>query len=607
MSIKLWPAPLHVGIHPALEWQKLNGRSALCGERALVHRSFPSISAPFLKMAFYFLLVATVLASLATAQPSFSNARGRGAAFLRPLPPRVGPRRTLADPECTGLIFRTLTGRCTSRIDPTLGEARRAQFSYFNVNSAEFDDEGLQSPREVSNIVIEQEGETFNSRGLNEMFTFFGAFLDHDFAFTPVTADEQVNIEVPEDDPILTSSFLSFFRSERAAISDTSIIERPITLTSSALDLSMVYGNDEERNAFIRVEGDCRLKTQGDNLLPFNTLGFVNAPNTSPGFFIAGDPRVNETPMIAVMHTIWVREHNNICDLLETDLERLGVSDPETLYELARAVTIAEFQKIIFEEWLPAILGSEVTPYRGYKPEVDPTVSVEFTTAGFRFGHTLVGTGVSRISAQGQVSTFPAEQMFFMPSTEFTSEKLDEFIRGAAATLAQEFDEKVVDILRNFLFENVPDQDGFDLIALNLQRSRDHNIARFNDIRELFLGGRASTFEDISTSAAESLRQAYGDVDNVEAWVGFVAEDKASGSGVGPTLGALLRTEFERLRDGDQFFYLRVGQFPLNVRTTFPRINVDVFSRRPLFNTILLRTTGVSALNLSPAENAFLI
>eukprot|EP00178_Gracilaria_changii_P021190 TRINITY_DN63082_c0_g1_i1.p1 TRINITY_DN63082_c0_g1~~TRINITY_DN63082_c0_g1_i1.p1 ORF type:complete len:560 (-),score=102.72 TRINITY_DN63082_c0_g1_i1:173-1852(-) len=559
-------------------------------------------------MALCALLVAAILISVVAAQQPFTNTRGKDAASFRALPPRRGPRRTVPDLECIGLVFRTLTGRCTSRVDATLGEARRAQFSYFDVNSEQFDDDNLPSPREVSNIVIEQEGDTTNSRGLNEMFTFFGAFADHDFAFTPVTDNEQMDIVIPEGDPILTTPKLTFFRSERARISDSSSIERPITLTSSALDLSMVYGNDVERNAFIRVEGDCRLKTQGDNLLPLNTEGFVNAPNTSPEFFVAGDTRVNETPMIAVMHTIWVREHNNICDLFDTNQARLGVSDADELYELARAVTIAEYQKILFEEWLPAILGSEVSPYRGYRQDVDPTVSVEFTTAGFRFGHTLVGTDVTRIDAQGNVlDPLPAKNMFFLPSTEFSSQKLDEFVRGASATAAQEFDEKVVDILRNFLFENVPDQEGFDLISLNLQRSRDHNIVRFNDLRELFVGSRAASFEQISTSAAANLRAVYGEVDDVEAWVGLVAENKAPGSGVGATLGALLRTEFERLRDGDQFFYLRAGQIAANVRVAFPRISAELFGDAPLFNKILLRTSGVSALNLDATRNAFLI
>ncbi|PXF43534.1 Peroxinectin A [Gracilariopsis chorda] len=531
---------------------------------------------------------------------------GHGWGFIKPLPPAKNPNAPGVAEECTTVAIRTLSGRCTSAADPALGEARRAQFSYFDVNTVNPIGEDLPSPRLISNIVSAQNGNSFNSLGLNEMLTFFGQFIDHDFALSPFSdPEEELEIEVPTNDPSLSKSTLEFVRSQRAPVNDSTTVERPITVLSSALDLSSVYGVDEIRNSFLRVPNSCRLKTSRGNLLPFNTGGLVNSPSTSADLFIAGDTRANETPMLTAIHTIWLREHNRICRRLENTFP---IFSAEKLYETARAINIAQYQKIVYEEWLPALLGSRLPSYTGYQKNVNPTVSLEFTTAGFRLGHTLVGEDVTRINEYGKkLPPIPAEDMFFAPSSSISPRRIEEFLRGASYTKAQEFDEKVVNILRDFLFENVEEEEGFDLIALNLQRGRDHGVVKFNDLREFFLGSRARSFKEISSdpTTANNLQEAYGNVDNVEAWIGLMAEDKNPGAGVGRTLEALLKTEFTRLRDGDQFFYLLKNQIPFIVLEKLPGIKRGIFSSSPLFNRILVRNTRIPAKFLPRSRNAF--
>eukprot|EP00178_Gracilaria_changii_P027685 TRINITY_DN904_c0_g1_i1.p1 TRINITY_DN904_c0_g1~~TRINITY_DN904_c0_g1_i1.p1 ORF type:complete len:566 (+),score=96.53 TRINITY_DN904_c0_g1_i1:3210-4907(+) len=535
--------------------------------------------------------------------------RGRGANLFNALPPR-SPRPAAfsissapvpnVDQECVALPVRTLDGRCTSAVDPNLGQARRPQFSYLGVDSTNFADDGLVSARVISNIVSDQSADTRNSRRLNELFVFFGQFIDHDFALSPLSETE-LEIEVPQDDPHLRVHSLAFERSTRGVVSAASTVERPITTLSSALDLSTVYGSDEQRNTFLRLPNSCRLNTSDGNNLPFNTLGFANSPSTSASLYIAGDTRVNEHPVLTALHTIFLREHNNICDLLEDALPDMA---PGSMYEAARAVNIAQYQKIIYEEWLPAILHRPLDRYTGYKSNVDPTISVEFTTAAFRVGHTMVGNGVSRIDQNGQrLPLITMEQMFFRDSN-LRSGDIENFMRGAAGTRAQEVDTLVVDALRNFLFSNVPEESGFDLIALNLQRSRDHNVPRFNQLRELFVGSAARSFEQITSDRAvqRKLRQAYGSVDNVEAWVGLMAEDKRASSGLGRTNEELWRTEFSRLRDGDRFFYLdnaRHNQIPQSVLKALPEVERAIFSGRSMFDRILLRTTTLRRRDIS--------
>ncbi len=56
----------------------------------------------------------------------------------------------------------------------------------------------------------------------------------------------------------------------------------------------------------------------------------------------------------------------------------------------------------------------------------------------------------------------------------------------------------------------------------------------------------------------EKLELLYGDINNIDLWVGLMAEDHSAGSSVGELTGTIIADQFERLRDGDRFFYENV-------------------------------------------------
>jgi hypothetical protein len=117
-------------------------------------------------------------------------------------------------------------------------------------------------------------------------------------------------------------------------------------------------------------------------------------------------------------------------------------------------------------------------------------------------------------------------------------------------------DTKLVDGVRNFLF-GLPGQGGFDLASLNIQRSRDHGLAGYNATRETFGLMRAQRFADITPDPElqAALEDVYAEVDDVELWVGGLAEPHLAGALVGETFHAILLDQFLRLRDGDRFWY----------------------------------------------------
>jgi hypothetical protein len=51
-------------------------------------------------------------------------------------------------------------------------------------------------------------------------------------------------------------------------------------------------------------------------------------------------------------------------------------------------------QKITYDEFLPALIGHKLDPYPGYDDSVDPRISTEFTTSGYRLGHSMVSADI---------------------------------------------------------------------------------------------------------------------------------------------------------------------------------------------------------------------
>lgn len=174
------------------------------------------------------------------------------------------------------------------------------------------------------------------------------------------------------------------------------------TLTAF-LDCSHTYGSTANENRALRTFQDGLLRVSFHGQSARELL-----PQDRSGFFLSGDVRGTEMPALAAMHTLFIREHNRIARHLHLRQEHLP---DEALYQKARKICIAEWQNIVYTEYLPIVLGRQVMKQSGtfldkrvrsrYDPKINPSVSNSFATAAFRFGHTQIQGLVHMIASTG--------------------------------------------------------------------------------------------------------------------------------------------------------------------------------------------------------------
>ena len=65
-------------------------------------------------------------------------------------------------------------------------------------------------------------------------------------------------------------------------------------------------------------------------------------------------------PGLASMHTLFVREHNRIARIL---YKKNSSKSDEKIYQSARRAVIAQWQNIVYDEWLPNVVGRVIKNY----------------------------------------------------------------------------------------------------------------------------------------------------------------------------------------------------------------------------------------------------
>lgn len=412
-------------------------------------------------------------------------------------------------------------------------------------------------PVAIAQTVFAQDGDMPNSAGLSSLFVSWGQFTDHDLSLTPDASGEFVIAEG------LVGPL------ERSVYDETTGVSTPreqLNVITPEMDGSQIYGSDAEREAALREGSGGRLRVSDDATSPFGLLPYTNgeemAGDNDPEspLYLAGDIRANENTGLTLLHTIFVREHNYWADRLADDHPDW---DDDMLFTAARSIVEAELQKITYQDWLPHLIASETPADTGHDPDADHSISTEFSTAAFRFGHTAVTSKIGRMMEDG--ATAPegdlSVQQAFFNIEPFQSQGVDTLIRGQTGDAAQEIDAKVIDDLNFFLMLG-NGAVGFSLPALNILRGRDHGLSSYLEVRAELLGDidlneiAADDFSVITSDPAlqTKLAAVYASVRDVDLWVGGLAEDDLPGAQLGPTFSAIIADQFGRTRAADASF-----------------------------------------------------
>ncbi|XP_054988205.1 eosinophil peroxidase-like [Sorex araneus] len=568
------------------------------------------------------------------------------------------------DGQCSDQ-YRTINGRCNNKRRPWLGASNHALARWLPAEYEDGralplgwtpgkKHNGFVLPlvRDVSNRIVRFPSSRLTSDpGRSLMFPHWGQFLLHDLAFSPksppganympnhdlsvstsllgedsvVGADCRRTcarippcfpIEIPPDDPRITTpgDCLPFFRSLPWHPVNGNRVREQTNQRSSFLDASTVYGSEASLAERLRNLTDEHgllavnqvFRDEGRALLPFDyVLGdpcvLSNRTARIP-CFLAGDPRASDTPEMAALHTLFLREHNR----LATELRRLNPGwSGEQLYQEARKIVGATVQIITYRDFLPLLLGSlhaarTLGPYQGYCPSEDPRVANVFTLTS-SFSHMMLQPFVMRLDSQYQASgpepRVPLSANFFATWRVVYQGGIDPILRGLMATPAKlnQQDSMMVDELRERLFER-QSRIGLDLAALNMQRGRDHGIPGYNAWRRFCGLSQPRTLAQLSLGLknpvlAKQFLELYGTANNIDLWIGAVAEPVLPGARVGPLLACLLEKQFHRIRSGDRFWWQKPGVFTESQRQALSSISLS---------SVLCDNTGISTVPKDP-------
>lgn len=415
------------------------------------------------------------------------------------------------------------------------------------------------NPRMVSNAVSRFTGPDDHPT-LNAVMTWWGQYIDHTISITPAHGEDFSFTSAANagEDPneIIFGATIPFSRADFVPNSNP---REHITLLSSFLDADNVYGKDGPRELALRaLDGTGHLRTSSGNLPPFNTFGLPNENALglpADELFLVGDVRGNENIALLSMHVMFVRLHNILADEFVAELPRFAGQD-ETIYQQARRLVGGIQQWIIFNEYLPRVLGVLSPPieYGGYNEAVNSSVLKEFSTVAYRaVGHPSVQSVLNIGDGSTNIDLTTA---FFNPGYVVTN-GIDGIVQGALGQNMKNISTEVVDELRNTLFGPPAGTVLLDLVSLNIQRGRDLGIPDYNTLRQAYGLAPKATWADVTSDITLQgrLLEVYPTPSDADPFIAGLAEPKVSGGIVGELFARIIREQFNRLRNGDRFWF----------------------------------------------------
>jgi prostaglandin-endoperoxide synthase 2 len=308
------------------------------------------------------------------------------------------------------------------------------------------------------------------------------------------------------------------------------------------VDASPLYGLNKKITQMLRSYEGGKLKSQMINGEEYPPFYFENGvpkeefkdlplqhsttdPSKREKLFAMGKENANVQIGYVMMNTLFLREHNRICNILA---QKYSHWDDEQLFQTARNIVIVLLIKIVIEEYI-----YHIAPYH-FKFVTDPKpfskeswyrqnwMTLEFNLL-YRW-HSLIP---SKILVDGQ--ELPLQETLW--NTELvTSRGLGRLFEQASLQPAGLIG----------LFNTAPELINTDAKSIDLGRVT--RLKSYNDYREMCKFPRVTNFDQITGNeiAQKELKRLYGHVNNIELYVGLFAEDTRENSAVGPLIGRLV-------------------------------------------------------------------
>jgi hypothetical protein len=494
--------------------------------------------------------------------------------------------RNLYDPIARGVstpgdaapLARTIDGSGNDPADPKMGMVGQVFGRNVPIEESwpEPDERLLSpSPREVSRTLMARR-EFIPADTLNVLAAAWIQFQIRDwFRHGDPRNEDPWRLDLsPEDDwpqdPMLIS---------RTAMDGPAVEGAPPTFINHEThwwDASQLYGSTPEFERMLRSGADGKVRLDERGLLPIDPAQLSEFPGGIDGWW-AG---------LALLHVLFMREHNAICDRLRSEYP--GWSDDE-LFDHARLINAALIAKIHTVEWTPGILGHP-TLQIGMRANWWGLAGERLHDLVDRYTDSDLAVGIPGSATDHHAVPYAITEEFvavyrmhpLVPDDYRLRQIADDQVTrecsfddiAEANTHALFADHGFADLLYSFgvahpgaiTLRNYPNSlrqlalhDGtlIDLAAIDVLRTRERGVPRYNRFRQLLHLSPCGSFEELTDDPKlrEDLRRLYDDdIDRVDTVVGMYAEQPPRGFGFSDTAFRIFVLMASRRLKSDRFF-----------------------------------------------------
>jgi hypothetical protein len=556
-------------------------------------------------------------------------------------PPPEALRWRMADGS-----WNKITPGADGRYDPMVGAAYTRFFR--NVG----DERGLDavrprgdeasspvSVRELSRALLAPTGERQLVPFLNLWAGVWIQFMNNGWvSHGSSDSDRVASVPLTEDDPIRQRygvDHLDIRRTPEDPTRQPADGDRPPTFINEVThwwDGSQLYGSDRHTQAKVRSHVGGKLIVTDDGLLPVDPESGTELTGFSRNWWVA----------LGAIHTLFVREHNAICDRLAASYPAWG---DEALFQTARLVNAAVMAKIHTVEWTPAILPNP-TLYDGMLANWYGLITNLF---GGKRKKALEEIPISNRELGGIVGNPQAHFADFGLSEEFTAVyRMHSLLPDSVRVYSLGSNEVVADIplmrtrhaaspalinehgIENIAFSMgiqlagalvnnnypaamldmpIPGEPVVDLGAIDLFRDRERGVPPYNTLRAELGLHRIRTFDDLTEdpALASKLRSLYGQhvdgsdrVEDMDLLVGTLCEGhRPPGFGFGETLFQIFILNASWRLLGDRFY---TDDYREGIYT---REGLDWIDDATMKSVLLRHLPALASTALANVSNAF--